>query len=128
MKRTQLGTVQPASMAEGLHNLGMDSENVNPASNNQEFYDRILMNTDRSYHSASKYRELATEAQTEFIMSNMVTNGRTLEVGPGQGRFTQRLAETSETVVAADVSIRMLDICQARTKARNVSLPSCGFV
>jgi 2-polyprenyl-3-methyl-5-hydroxy-6-metoxy-1,4-benzoquinol methylase len=98
----------------------MDIENINPASKNQEFYDRMAYEYDRSYHSTNKYTKLCTEVETAFIMSNIVPNGRTLEVGPGQGRFTQRLAEKSHTVVAADVSTKMLEICQARTKAGNV--------
>jgi 2-polyprenyl-3-methyl-5-hydroxy-6-metoxy-1,4-benzoquinol methylase len=112
--------MEPASVTERSHPLGIDSENVNAASRNEEFYNRMAYEYDRSYHSASKYQDLSTQIETKFIMSNMVVDGRTLEVGPGQGRFTERLAEKSETVVAADVSLKMLDICQARTKSQNV--------
>jgi 2-polyprenyl-3-methyl-5-hydroxy-6-metoxy-1,4-benzoquinol methylase len=120
VKRTQSWTFDPASTVAGLHKFGMDSENVNPASNNQEFYDGMAHEYDQTYHLMSKYRELCTKVETDFVLSKMVAHGRTLEVGPGQGRFTQRLAENSHTVVAADISRKMLEICQTRTKARNV--------
>jgi 2-polyprenyl-3-methyl-5-hydroxy-6-metoxy-1,4-benzoquinol methylase len=120
MTSRQVRTADGASPLDSVANLGTKIAKVNPASRNREFYDRIAHEYDRSYHSNSKYTTLRTEVETAFIISNMVPNGRTLEVGPGQGRFTQRLAENSQTVVAADVSVKMLEICKTRTKAQNV--------
>ena len=107
--------------------LGSDVNNVKSPSDNQRFYDSIAHEYDRSYHSPSKYHDLHTAVETEFIISNMVPMGRTLEVGPGQGRFTQSLAENSTTVIAADLSIKMLEICKMRTKAKNVVYRQCDL-
>jgi SAM-dependent methyltransferase len=100
--------------------LGTRLENARPASENQSFYDKIAYDYDRSYHTPSEPTRLRDRIESDFIISNLVRNGRTLEVGPGQGRFTQSLAENSEMVLAVDVSKKMLDICKMRTMAKNV--------
>jgi len=121
MNESEPETIDGVSPTGGPENLHADNENVNQASYNQQFYDWVAREYDRTYHGPDRYTKLCTKVEMNFILSNMIPGGRTLEIGPGQGRFTQRLAENSQIVVAADISTKMLEICKERVKALNVS-------
>lgn len=86
---------------------------------NEEFYNDIAKQYDKGYHPENWERKNTTEQEIGFIASNLIRDGRTLEIGAGQGRLTGTIAKLSKSVVAADISEEMLRIAAERNKDKN---------
>ena len=60
---------------------------------NEEFYNDIAKQYDKGYHPENWERKNTTEQEIGFIASNLIRDGRTLEIGAGQGRLTGTIAK-----------------------------------
>jgi 2-polyprenyl-3-methyl-5-hydroxy-6-metoxy-1,4-benzoquinol methylase len=72
------------------------------------FYDSNADSYDKLRFSNPYHRRIA-ELEQRFVIERVKQGSSVLEIGPGSGRFTERLVEKAASVVAVDISAKMLE-------------------
>jgi 2-polyprenyl-3-methyl-5-hydroxy-6-metoxy-1,4-benzoquinol methylase len=112
--------------------LGAEMRNLVPARTLQEmmsYYKERAQEYDEWFYRKGRYdhgaetnnRWFAEAAEVVAALEALELKGDVLELAPGTGIWTERLARTATTVTAVDASAEMIEINRAKVQSEQVS-------
>ena len=92
----------------------------------KQYYDEIADQYDEKRLS-KPYAQRINRLEQAFVLKRIEAGSRVLEVGPGTGRFTERLLAHGATVEAADISAPMLIQIEKKVQSDRLGLHHLGI-
>ena len=86
-----------------------------------EYYDRQSQHYVELVRDQSAYRREISRRELAFVLKHLKPNAKVLEIGCGPGFFTRELVKRAESVMATDISEKMVNALQKRVSASNLS-------